>query len=48
MIYFENEDIYNKNILDENENLFLGTNMVSASTQTEKKFSDDESESDDF
>ena len=48
LIYFENEDIYNKNILDENENLFLGTNMVSASTQTEKKFSDDESESDDF
>lgn len=47
-IYFENEDIYNKNIVDENENLFLGTNMVSVSTQTEKKFSDDESESDDF
>ena len=47
-LYFENEDIYKKNIVDENENLFLGTNMVSASTQTEKKFSDDESESDDF
>ena len=45
--YFENEDICDKNLLeDENNNVYLGSNKTSTSTQTDRKLTDDESESD--
>ena len=45
---FQNENNYNKNFIDENDYLYLSSNKISVSTQTDRKFTDDESESDDY